>query len=88
MRPMNKRVPITESSIAEELARVASGLQEERTGRPPTATGAMVQVYLLTPSVTRGGNSDSVNGAEDDGVRVTPAAEMYVDSISSRQLYG
>lgn len=35
-------------------------------------TGAMVQVYLLTPGVVLATESDSLEHADDDGLRVTP----------------
>lgn len=37
-------------------------------------TGAMVQMFLLTPGAHtgRGANGDSIERAEDDGLRVTP----------------
>jgi uncharacterized protein YbcI len=161
---MNRTTPIIESNIAEELARVASRLQEQRIGHPPKAvtvvlgdetlvvtlhgaltqaeralsqtevgatqvqefqrqlfanstdelpqeirritgrevreagaeieiatgtithaftTGAVVQVYLLTPAVVPAGNSEAVNRAEDDGMRVPLAADV-TDASSSK----
>ena len=160
---MNKTTPIIDTNIAEELARVASRLQEQRTGHPPKAvtvvlgeetlvvtlhealtqaeralshtaegaaqvqefhrqlfanstdemlneirriagrevreagaeietatgtiihaftTGAMVQVYLLAPAVVPPGSSESVNRAEDDGMRVMPAVDVTAESSS------
>ena len=35
-------------------------------------TGAMVQVYLLTPGELPATNSEAVEHADDDGLRVTP----------------
>ncbi len=46
-------------------------------------TGAMVQMYLLTPGVrsVRGANRDSIERAEDDGLRVTPDKVVHDGSI-------
>ena len=160
---MNQTTPTIESNIAEELARVASRLQEQRTGHPPMAvtvvlgeetlvvtlhgalteteralsqteegaaqvqechrqlfanstdellqeirrltgramreggaeieiatgsithaftTGAIVQVYLLTPAAVPAGNSEADSRADDDGMRQSPAADVTAESCS------
>lgn len=40
-------------------------------------TGAMVQVYLLSPSESWTNDGDALQRADDDGLRVTPPAEPF-----------
>lgn len=68
--------------ITGRLVREAAAEVETATGTVVHAftTGAMVQVYLLTPGVMSAINSESVDRANDDGLRVAPVAILQDES--------
>lgn len=78
-------------AMRREIERIAGRQVREATAEIETATGtvvhafttgAMVQVFLLTPGASSavGMEHESTERAEDDGLRVTPKAEVPKDS--------
>ncbi|HUG70952.1 MAG TPA: Na-translocating system protein MpsC family protein [Pirellulaceae bacterium] len=79
--------------MRQEIERITGRLVREAAAEVETATGtvvhtfttgAMVQVYLLTPGVMPAINSESVDRANDDGLRVTPDA-IFQDESGPQQ---
>lgn len=73
--------------ISGRQVREAAAEVETATGTVVHAftTGAMVQVYLLTPDVLPAMNSASVEHADDDGLRVTPDV-IFQDESAPQQI--
>lgn len=72
--------------ISGRQVREAAAEVETATGTVVHAftTGAMVQVYLLTPGVLPATNSAAVEHADDDGLRVTPDV-IFQDEAAPQQ---